>query len=105
MLLKKIAEIAQTEVNQLFSHLLDQLYERAIHVMTHLGDISLLAMASRSSRTSSNREINSLQQYHYFSSILRSAYLKIVEEKADQFRSLCLHEFYQTKTLVWELRK
>lgn len=81
---------------------MNHLYERAIHILNHVGEIALLLITRETNSTTND---NKLQDYHYFSSILRSTYLKIVEEKASQFKSLCLSEFYETKTLIWHLRK
>eukprot|EP01099_Mayorella_cantabrigiensis_P000830 TRINITY_DN1356_c0_g1_i1.p1 TRINITY_DN1356_c0_g1~~TRINITY_DN1356_c0_g1_i1.p1 ORF type:complete len:728 (-),score=209.06 TRINITY_DN1356_c0_g1_i1:108-2291(-) len=100
-------DLAQQKSREAFIPLIEQLCSRTVYTMKRLTDIAEKIVESRkvkwNLRSDNVFDTDNLEQYPYFTFHVKDLYYKFVELTAQSCLEKCLDEFYDTRTIYWDL--
>jgi len=99
------SDLARQKTQEIFEPLVEQLGSRAGYVLKRLSEIaeSIIDDQKRNRGEDESADDDSFEDYTYFVHFVRDKFTTFVDETIKNCVSLCLDEFYSTRTVCWDV--
>jgi len=98
------SDLAQQKSQEAFVPLIEQLTNRAVFIMKRLTDVSEKVLEGRKKKWAEElHRIDDVDRYPYFTYHVKDLFFKFVDNTAKECKEKCMDEFYNTRTIYWEL--
>jgi len=99
------SDLARQKTQEIFEPLVQQLGRRASYVLKRLSEIteSIIDEQRRGANGEEENSCEGFEDYTYFVHFVRDKFTTFIDDTVERTVTLCLDEFYSTRTVCWDL--